>query len=210
MSLFLGKIHFGLYNKIQEFELIEKDLLQWTKEKNLSLEELTNKLSTEFGLPFDNRPLEEIVDNSNIHGWFQNKISNAELRQASLITEILNIDENYKSELTKIFKTRGTEAAHDYSESIPDTPETIYHLLNNVILEGMPCDRVIKIIESNKVDFIWEVTMCLHKPYWDKVGGEVKNFYDLREIWVESFIKTINPRFKYVKTGDFAHKILMA
>ncbi|QUH25585.1 hypothetical protein [Serpentinicella alkaliphila] len=207
MSLFLGKIHYWLYNKIVSYELIEKEIIKWASEKGLNLEDLIRSTYAEFGAPLDNRPLEDIIDTSNIHGWLQNKINNAELRQAALITNILNRDKSFKEELMEVFKEQGIVAAKKYNGHSPDTPETMYNFLSDVLLEGMPCDRVSDILDNNDHEFIWVTTMCLHKPYWEKVGGDVKNFYDLRDVWIKYFVQSLNPKFNYERAADGVQKI---
>lgn len=206
MSLFLGKIHYWLYNKILWFERIEEDLIQWAKTEELPVEEWKKQGIQKYGSPTGGRPLEEIIDTSNIHGWLQAQIESAELRQAALVTAILKENPGFKESLTEIFKKQGEAAAREY-DNIPDTPEDVYSALNDFILEGMPCDRVNEVVSSDDEEFVWQTTECLHKPYWDQVRGDVGNFYDLREAWVKAFVETMNPQFSYEKSADGMHSI---
>ncbi|MCC5909006.1 MAG: hypothetical protein JJT76_01040 [Clostridiaceae bacterium] len=207
MSLFLGKIHYWLYNKILWFESIEEDLMNWGQEAGLPITEWKNEIYKNFGMPTQGKPLEDIIDTSNIHGWLQGKIESAELRQAALVTKILDVDVEYKYILMKIFTEKGVQAAKDYHGNAT-TPEEVYHALNDFILEGMPCDRVNEIIKSNDQEFVWHTTMCLHKPYWDKAKGDVNNFYELREAWVTAFVTTVNPEYKFEKMQENMQKIV--
>ena len=87
MSLFLGPVHFWLYDKIKNQEA------------------LTSLIAEHFGkgaeytkqLP----PLEEVIDEGNIHGWLQSQITDAETRYASLVSVILNENENALDEIKK-------------------------------------------------------------------------------------------------------------
>jgi len=207
MSLFLGKIHYWLYNKIVSFELIEKEIIEWAIHKGLNIEEFNKKLRHEYGAPLDDRPLEEIIDTSNIHGWLQDKISKAEIRQAALVTKILEFDQQNKGDLLEIYKEQGTLAAQKYKQNNPNTPEIIYNILNDTILEGMPCDQVSEVVKSSNNEFVWNTTMCLHKPYWDKVGGDINTFHELREAWIKNFISALNPEFSYEKNNN-SHRIV--
>lgn len=72
MSLFLGKIHYWLFGKIQWFEGLEQEVLEFAKSKNLPVEEWTKEVYGKYGYPTEDRPLEEIIDTENIHGWLQN------------------------------------------------------------------------------------------------------------------------------------------
>ncbi|NMA82449.1 MAG: hypothetical protein GX962_01140, partial [Epulopiscium sp.] len=85
--------------------------------------------------------------------------------------------------------------------------EAAYNALNDFLLEGMPCDRVNEIVNQDNEECQWETTICLHTPYWEQVGGDVKNFYDLREVWISSFVTTVNPVLKYEKLSSNRQRI---
>ncbi|MBN7773310.1 hypothetical protein [Clostridium aminobutyricum] len=207
MSLFLGKIHYWLYNKIIWAEKAEEEIIQWAKTNGLPVEQWVQQGIETYGKPTGNEVLEEVIDTSNIHGWLQERIKSAELRQAALITHIIAEKENYKEDLIQIFKAQGKEAALAYTEQ-PDTPEGLYNAVHDFVLEGMPCDRASAVLSNDPNEISWEITTCLHAPYWEQVQGDVKNFYDLREAWVSSFIETLNSHFKYSKSTDGTHRII--
>nr|WP_315020108.1 hypothetical protein [uncultured Aminipila sp.] len=198
MSLFLGKIHFWLYNKILWAEKTEREIIQWAQNNELPVEQWVQQVIEQYGQPTGNQALEEIIDKSNIHGWLQERIQSAELRQAALITNILVQNEKYIVDLIEIFKTQGQAAALEYTEK-PNNPEGMFNAMNDFILEGMPCDRSNEIISSNDNQITWKTSTCLHEPYWTQVKGNIKNFYDLRDAWVTSFIEELNPEFSYNK-----------
>lgn len=207
MSLFLGKIHYWLYNKISWAEKVEKDMIQWAKSKNLPIEQWTQENIERHGAPIGDKPLDEIIDTTNIHGWLQQQIESTELRQAALVTVILGQNSQNIEALNVIFIKHGEAAAKD-SGDIPDSPEGMFNALHDYILEGMPCDRVNKIVSSNDNEFIWKTTTCLHMPYWEQVKGDVRNFYVLREAWTKAFIESLNSKFSYAKIDDEQHKIV--
>ncbi|MCX8131035.1 MAG: hypothetical protein N3I35_13180 [Clostridia bacterium] len=201
MSLVLGKIHYWLYNKIQWFEAIEEDIILWAGENGLPVREWTEEINDRFGHPTYGKPLENEIDTSNIHGWLQQKIQSAELRQADLITRILNHDKSHMDELIKIYSDQGGKAASEYGVCV-DSAEDIFQALNNYLLEGMPCDRVMEVVSSNINEVVWQRSACLHKPYWDRVRGDVKYFYSLREAWISSFVEMLNHDFRYKRNQD--------
>lgn len=206
MSLFLGKIHYWLYNKIIWYEKIEKDIIKWAQDKELPVGTWVQDNNERHGPPLGAEPLEELIDTSNIHGWLQDRIESAELRQAALVTQVLNRDSSYKSDLVDIYKRQGSAAARE-CQNTADTPEEIFKAVNDYILEGMPCDRVNEIVSSNENEFTWKSTTCLHTPYWERVEGNVRNFYDLREAWIKSFVEELNPHFAYYASAHDMHKI---
>jgi len=206
MSLFLGKIHYWLYNKIIWAEKVEADIVSWAKTQGIAADQWIQQFQKEYGQPTGDRPLEEVIDTSNIHGWLQERIRSAELRQAALVTAILAENSHLKTSLIEIFKRQGQTAASEYGVH-PDTPEGLFNALNDFILEGMPCDRAYEVTLNNENEIIWEIADCLHKPYWSQVGGDIKNFYDMREAWTASFIEVLNPEFRYVKIRDGEYSI---
>lgn len=208
MSLFLGKIHHWLYHKILWSEKVEREIIRWAKTKGLPVEGWVEQNSLEYGQPIGEKALEEVIDTSNIHGWLQDRIQSTELRQASLITNILAENENYKEELIAIFNSQGKIAAEEYLQH-PNTPEEVYNAVNDFILEGMPCDRASQIISNNENEIIWEISN-LHEPVWAQVKGNIENFYDLRDAWISSFIEGIDPDFSYNKMKDRQYRISRA
>ncbi|MHC1722822.1 MAG: hypothetical protein AB9836_06405 [Aminipila sp.] len=207
MSLFLGKIHYWLYNKILWAEKTEEAIIQWAQKNGLPVEQWVEQVVEQYGQPTGNQALEEIIDKSNIHGWLQERIKSAELRQAALITNILAENEKYKADLMEIFKAQGQAAALEYAEQ-PNNPEGMFNAMNDFILEGMPCDRSNEIISSDDNQITWKTSTGLHEPYWTQVNGNIENFYDLRDVWIASFIEELNPKFSYRKTENGKNTII--
>ncbi|MCX7711094.1 MAG: hypothetical protein N2484_14750 [Clostridia bacterium] len=207
MSLFLGKIHHWLYNKILWFEEAEKEIIKLAEDQGLSIEKVVETVNEKYGEPTGRKPLEEIIDTSNIHGWLQQKIASAELRQAMLITRILGEKPELREPLVGIFSDQGTKAARDARVDAA-SPDEIFRAMNDYLLEGMPCDRVSELVADNENEYAWKTTMCLHQPYWEEAQGDVQNFYDLREAWISAFVKTVNPEFKYEKSANGINRII--
>ena len=200
MSLFLGKIHYWLYNKILLSEKIEEEIIVWANNDGLPAEEWREHISNQYGAPTGGEDLEGIIDTSNIHGWLQQKIGGTELRQAALVTEILSEKQVYMNDLVEIYKNQGQLAARDY-DNVPDSPEAMFNALHYCVLECMPCDRVNDVVSSNDDEIVWQTTSCIHKPYWQLVQGDVNNFYILRETWAKAFIHELNPTYNYEKAN---------
>ncbi len=156
--------------------------------------------------PTGGAPLEQIIDQSNIHGWLQSRITATELRQAALVTTILGTKAEYKAQLTELYRKQGETIARQV-EGTPESQEEVYKALNDYLLEGMPCDRVTQVVVNDDKELAWQVTECLHKPYWDQVKGDVQHFYDFREAWVKAFVQGLGPNFTYIKSGN-THRIV--
>lgn len=209
MSLFLGKIHYWLFNKILWFEDLEECVIQLALDSGLNIENIKNEINNRYGKKLENKNLEEIIDLENIHGWLQNRIHSSEARLAGWIKFVLENVDNAEAKLEKIFQEQGVLAAkeakaeREYSNA-PD----IYTSINNYILDGMPCDRVnvIEVSEENLVS--WKRRLCVHKEIWAKEGLDVNIFYNLRDIWIKSFVKELNFSFEYLEEPSGEYKIL--
>ncbi|MDP4087831.1 MAG: hypothetical protein Q8930_01020 [Bacillota bacterium] len=199
MSAYLGKIHHWLFNKIKYAEDIEKKIEKLASDHGIAeASEWKTEIQGEFGGVTGDEPLERIIDTSNIHGWLQNKIIGVESRQAAWITRLLSTNNSYMDALIRIFsedgRSKGSEAVENYNiEKAGD----IYRVLNDYILEGMPCDSVDKVVENREELFKWISTRCLHRTNWDAAGGDIKVFYELRRVWISNFVKALGTEFKY-------------
>lgn len=207
MSKFLGKIHYWLYNKILWFEALESEIIKRAETMGFEVNTLAAEIGGRFGAPMGEEPLEEIIDTSNIHGWLQQRIESAELRQAALISGLLKQNSAFKIELLEIYTAQGEAAGRECRDDHAQ-PEEIFNKLNDFLLEGMPCDRVNEMVESNENEFCWETVRCLHMPYWNRAGGNVQDFYDLREVWIKAFVSAVNSGFKFEKTQEGLNRIV--
>ncbi len=209
MSLFLGKIHYWLFNKILWFENIEEYVITLALEEGMDVKNIRNEIESKYGKKLENRNLEEIIDLENIHGWLQNRIHSSEARLAAWIKIILQDDLDAKAKLEKIFQEQGILAAREAKvEREYNNAIDIYNSVNNYILDGMPCDRVniISISEENLVS--WKRRVCVHEDTWNKEGVDVRIFYSLRNVWIKNFIKELNNNFEYLEEPLGEYKIL--
>jgi len=203
MSLFLGKIHYWLFNKIVWFEDLEEEIIDLAKSEGLDIDTLSKEINNKYGERLPKLPLEDMIDTSNIHGWLQDKIHSAEYRLATWTVKILE-KENGKKKLEDLYIKQGLKAANEIIQSGRDLNSAvdIYNAVNDYILDGMPCDRVNEVLlqEENKV--LWKRRLCVHKNLWDAVGGDVNLFYSLRDLWISSFVNKVNSNYKYSFLGN--------
>ena len=203
MSLFLGKIHYWLFNKVLWFEGLEDKVIEFTRAKISEGDNLENEINLKYGKKLENKNLEEIIDTSNIHGWLQSKIHSAEGRMAAWTSAILNNDKEYIYELKKIYTEQGVNAAKEAKvKSSNATAEDIFNSMNDYILDGMPCDRVNEVITSNDEIVEWKRRICVHKEIWENEGVPVETFYDLRNQWISAFVKEMNNDYEYIELDN--------
>ena len=185
MSAFLGPIHHWLYFKILWHETLLNDIISTLNLTPAEKENLTSQLSERFGSP-EVRPLEEVIDITNIHGWLQLKIESLEKRTAYVIQTAL--DEKWASieQFIKLYEDNGLKAYRNYPKVL-QSPDELFKALNDYLLDGMPCDRINNILSSDEDALVWEKRACIHTPHWDAVHADIKWFNTLRIQWIKSF-----------------------
>jgi len=160
MSAFLGPIHFWLYNKIQFQESLIDELIRYASSQGWSDSDLADKYGSK-----DRRKLDEVIDESNIHGWLQSRIHDAEGRYAALVLDVAGDQEDRLTALK--------QAAYDFGASqhlnAATAPEA-FHRLDDLLLDGMPCDQVNRVRESDDSRITWDRTMDLHSEFWQGHG----------------------------------------
>lgn len=205
MSKFLGPVHHWLFNKTKAYEALEYHIIKKVEEAlNVDLTETMENLENEIGPRIENRPLEELIDIDNIHGWLQNKINIAETRQAALITHIIKeYGEKAICIIEDCYNNQGLNSGNDAKDQydVSNAP-SIYKALNNYMLDGMPCDHVNNITLNEETKLNWEVRNCLHINYWLNVEADIEFLYKLRKIWISGFINAANPAYTYKFSKD--------
>ncbi|NMF06786.1 hypothetical protein ACUH7Y_09195 [Clostridium beijerinckii] len=204
MSLFLGKIHYWLFNKILWFEKLEGEIINLAKEEGLNVDELRKEINEKYGEPTPDLPLEEMIDTSNIHGWLQGKIHSAEGRMAAWTTKLVNNNKGVTVKLEEIYSSQGIKAASEVKEKRMELTNAgeIFDSINDYILDGMPCDRVNEVIKAEEDMVEWKRRVCVHSDIWNKEEGDVNYFYKLRSLWVKEFVNAVNSNFEYMEQDD--------
>ena len=153
MSAFLGPIHFWLYNKIGKQEELTKAIAAyaertgWIQEQKKYTKELPS--------------LESVIDESNIHGWLQGQIHDAEIRYANLIGSIMN------GERSEVIKKTAFDFGKENAIAPSASPAEAYKAFEDFFVNGMPCDRVNVIVSESDEELIWQMTQDIHAQYWD-------------------------------------------
>jgi hypothetical protein len=170
MSKFLAPIHFWVYNKIDLQEQLTAAVAQaahdngWDENGDCS------------AYVIDELPaLEAVIDQSNIHGWLQARIGDAERRYAQLVTKLLNEDADRLQTLERVAYDFGTQHAADAG-----SPMEAYRAFETNLLNGMPCDRVNVITDQSNDRIAWEEEQDLHGGFWEEAGGDPANYRALR------------------------------
>ena len=82
MSLFLGKIHYWLFNKILWFENLEEEIIKTAKNEGLDIEGVKSEIEAKYGAKLENKNLEEITLTIYMDGY---KIESTEQKEEWLL-----------------------------------------------------------------------------------------------------------------------------
>ena len=175
MSAFLGPIHYWLYNKIQLQEELIREIVSFGEESSWKV--FSDKKLAEETVNKELRPLNELIDVMNIHGWLQERIQDVESRYALLVTHILKEDEKHLPALEEVAYNFGKEHALDASSDASDA----YRKMDDSLLNGMPCDRVNVLTEQDPERTSWVQEEDIHAPFWIEAGGDPGVYYRLRK-----------------------------
>ena len=189
MSAFLGPIHYWLYNKIQFQEALTKAVLTDYDLILASLEEICGAVET--------GDLEEVIDTGNIHGWLQRQIIIAEARFANAVGKLLQEE--------KVSMEQIETLVYEFGKKHPLTGETapeIYKQLQDLLLDGMPCDHVNMLVEQTEEKVCWQRTSDLHSSHWEKLSIDGGIYYNLRGTLLKGML--LGSAFSYQQEKDLS------
>lgn len=144
MSKFLGPIHYIMYEKIKFQDELTAKLLSEGE-----LEKLNEKMP-----PVSKDNLENIIDQDNIHGFLSSRIDIVESRLSYAIKKGSDV----------------YNKAYEFGKSIAPKSlngfEEIFDAINNIILDGMPCDRALEVGVDNDKLYL-KTVVDTHEKYED-------------------------------------------
>lgn len=188
MSAFLGPIHFWLYNKIGKQEELTKAIAAYAEGKAWieDQKKYTKDLSA----------LEDVIDESNIHGWLQGQIHDAETRYANLISTVLK--DARSEEICGIAFGFGQK----YSLKAGTSPKEAYSAFEDFFVNGMPCERVNTVVSESEEELTWMMTQDIHAQYWK---DDSTAYYLLRNAVMRGMLEGTGLG---LKTGDNKHYLI--
>lgn len=205
MSKFLAPIHFWLFNKVKIQENLEREIESaFASKYGSEVENIVQSNIDKYGDRLKSDQLDEIIDESNIHGWLQHNISIAETRQAAILGDLFEKFGDEAFELSKdVFRKNASKYGLKAREDGPvKTPEDVYKTINNYVLDGMPCDSAGSVTESTDKKLVSKQENCLHINYWKQAGVDPEKMYALREEWIKAFVESLDSDFTYSVSRD--------
>lgn len=145
MSKTLGPIHYIMYEKIKFQDKLTVFLLDYSQ-----LQILDKAIP-----PVPTDDLADIIDQENIHGFLSSKIDTVESRLAFAIAYGKNVYE-------KAYQLGKEVAPEELSEN-----EEIFHSINTILLDGMPCDGALNAGTDKNGNLILITNIDTHQKYAD-------------------------------------------
>ncbi|MBS4882284.1 MAG: hypothetical protein KHZ82_04365 [Peptoniphilus harei] len=193
MSLFLGRIHYIMYDKILFQEEILDNLLNFLEEEKRN--ELKKEIDKEF--PLERGNLEDIIDESNIHGWLNERVVRSENRLAKAVSILLR-----DFDLEKL-KNKFFEIGKNYKAG--EAPMEVFSFITSKFLDGMPCDHALAILKNDEDEFVFTVLSDVHKNIWkDYVSPEI--YWVLRDSFILGSLNSSDLKFEKIEENYVIRK----
>lgn len=193
MSAFLGPIHHWLYRKViiqnQFADRLVEGLLQ---------EERCEAENEQF-----QKPLEEIIDEMNIHGWLQDKVSFVERKLAMVVTNCIKEEVATIEQLVERAYQIGCMNAKQENIIKELHAAEAYQFLQDTLLDGMPCDHVNQVVSRSEDSVVWKQTCEIHQKYWDEVQGNIEHYYLLRNAFIKGLFADTGLQYRIVEQNQF-------
>ncbi len=199
MSKFLAPIHFKQYDKIKNQNMIIEEILDLNEEQSW-IEDLREEANGKIG-KLDKKPLEEIIDETDIHGWLSEKIDLVEKKLAYVVSKIVNEDEDRKSIILK----RIMDLSLNMDEEKLDLKEA-YGLINDSFLDGMPCDRITEVVQVTEDSVTWKRNGDIHSPYWE-YGVDGEFYYQIRDAFIGALVEKQDIKYEILENNMYRLKV---
>ena len=192
MSAFLGPIHSIMYNRIITMQQVINALADLSKAEGWNAD-VDDYVIEDFP------PIEEAVDLSNIHVSLFGMVDGAEKRFAGVVAAIAKDSAERLEKIEACVKSIGASMAIQDANS----PEDACFKLQEVLLDGMPCDRASMV--NQYADGSCEIirTMDLHSRYFEEAGLDGDIYYQL----LKAFVTGLFAESEVKISGDVMHTI---
>lgn len=132
--------------------------------------------------------LDRDCDPMNVHGWIQNMLDLMEGNLAGITEEILR----QHPEAMDVLKETAYRFGYRYAKDVTDA-QNAYQLLDDVLLNGMPCDDVNEVTQQSADQVSWYEKQDMHSRYWK--NGE--NYRKLRNEVIRGLLSRSSVTYAY-------------
>jgi len=201
----LAPIHFIQYQRIHLQEQMETYLA-----KKFHMQDKLKDLENQHGAPSAEIPLADQIDHENIHGWLEGHLVGNEYRLSELIAEISK--RNDLSLLNEAYGEFGRNLGNTLDQSVSaENGQDLYQLLQSILLDGMPCDKINKLVDASEHHLVFSSTKDPHAPYYESAGLSPELYHELRKSFIEGLLETLKlGKYSYsIEDGAVLHKVLL-
>ncbi|MCR5580517.1 MAG: PAS domain-containing protein [Pseudobutyrivibrio sp.] len=190
MSAVLGPIHEWMYNKVIFQEKIISEIAAMADENGLA-----HSIEAKTDFP----RIDEVIDLSNIHGSLSGMIDEAESRYAAIVAELLQTDAASFPKIEKAVIDCGMANAMESQKSAAG----VYKLLEDILLDGMPCDHSMQVRDSSDERVEVMRTLDTHSKYWEDAGLHGALYYKLRKALINGLLSQSGYTCNELEDGVF-------
>ncbi len=209
MSLFLGPIHYWMYEKIENNWRRERAIFKtYLNRYGPEALDVAGKSEAYYQAFNNGKPLEELAEGKSIHSFLQGELDRVEVSEAKLISAFAR---RYGEEAAKLAidaayafgRFCGEEAARSVSGRTIDLGGA-RELFLRYQLDGMPCDRVTEVVEADG-GLLCIHYECLHQRNWEEAQADFGIMCDVVRGFTDGFHETLgihHQRRKAIAYGD--------
>lgn len=190
MSAFLGPIHSLMYSRIINLQKVINAIAEMSEGEGWGAE-CEEFVVAEFA------PIEEVIDLGNIHGSLFVMVDSAEKRFSGIVaaTNCGSVERFERVEETvravgESMGIVGGVASVDGMESAGASwnPVMVCSRIQEVLLDGMPCDRATEMVKMPDGSCEIVRNVDLHSSYFEAVGLDGEWYYRLLGAFVEGLL----------------------
>lgn len=196
MSKYLGPIHNWLYEKIKLQDNFNEYIIS-----SISNDELTNKVHLKYSA-LSTKELVDQINTENIHAWLQEKVDYVEYKFAYIISIVINENITNIDKLKNIAFQFGKNLTLNNSSSSKD----IYNSLNDLLLDGMPCDNVNTILSEDKSELLLRQNINIHSKYFNSFSLDIEVYNIIRLKLIEGILSNTDYLFNIISDDIFEIK----
>ncbi|MFQ5455178.1 MAG: hypothetical protein ACE5EA_03105 [Nitrospirota bacterium] len=194
MSLFLGPIHYIMYNRIalvndRENRVVNDAVDKWGEKAKSVIEDTREK----YGYRTSDAPLEQQIGDAPIHGWISDRLGKVVMSEAAVSNAInLQFGKEGRDLILNSSQQHGGELAQRLlkeKKTIFDSIESLNEMLYKYLLEGMPCDHCSATVSQSDKSIVIQRDLMIHAPYWLEVNVPAELMIDLSTAWVRGFVE---------------------
>ncbi len=202
MSLVLAPIHYMMQDKVKEVETLTEQVCELLKAQGIC-EDLENDLNAKYG-EIARGELKEIIDQTNIHGWLQEQVDIAETRLAQAVSFGIKENPNFKKDILNLSYNVGEEKGKEFVEEKSQMNcLSIYNAASSYLLDGMPCDGGVRVINQEENQVEWQISPMVHASYWQDAKVGLDMFYQIRDAWYQGFFEKFDVEYKRNSVDTF-------